>query len=188
MDEPLIRPDGFEDDVGASTKKIYGIKNYAHRFYESLSSPSEQFPRTRLACMSYSSKICMWTGLNLLLVGLTLILIGHLVPPREVLVSGQQNSHYAALDKDAANFNHNLGLCKRIGLIMFCCGGSLLIVTLLWPVLCPPTPMDADYWTDDRFVFDPDCRGESFGRSLKGGCIPSTHKIKSVQPCRGGRR
>ncbi|KAJ8876427.1 hypothetical protein PR048_020872 [Dryococelus australis] len=192
--EARVQLDGLEEDAGrgcggmkgTSCRLYFGVKNYLNQFYdpnsvdsvqgqgyyytededlEYLVDPEKEGPRRQRCCRGFWFRAGVWAGVNLLLVGMIALLVGYLTPPRDMVVGYHDNLEI--LDRWAIAFNHRLELCRLAGLAVFCCGGVLLLVTLLLASVRPrPT---RTLWRD--VIAEP-----------YTGTIPSTEQIKSVQP------
>lgn len=134
-------------DDGKACPDYFGVKSYLHNFYESVAvkNPSlyeeleggsggdyrylihPEKPR----CRTVWWKIAVWTGVNLLVVGAVIILVGYLVPRHQVVIG--QNDDLEVIDRSALRFNYNLDACKLVGLIVFCVGGTIVAIALLFP-------------------------------------------------------
>ncbi|XP_014662016.1 PREDICTED: neurensin-1-like [Priapulus caudatus] len=182
------------DKQSPTTCVDFGVRSYLHHFYESMAvrnphlyeelSRDEDFqylikPRRR-RCGSIWWKIGLWSGVNLVVFGLVAILVGYLVPQRPEVVDHQ--GYYDAISKNALRYNTNLDIFKLVGLIVFCIGGCLLAVSLLFPSFLYQ-------WCEDDLL-----ASEPFGISTKDTekeplsptekRVPGIPVVKGVQPQR----
>ena len=173
----------------------WGVRSYLHNFYEMhfykdptlyedeedehyLLSPN---PR-RKRCKSIWWKVFVWIGANFLIFGILGVLIGYLVPEHPVKVAAANNIE--VYDTDALRFNYNLDICKLVGLILFCTGGIILTVSLLFPSflyhLC-----EEDRRLDGAFKVSMFTDEKPMKHPLEAS-IPVTSKLSNVQPTRKG--
>lgn len=121
----------------------------------------------------------LWVGINLILLGVIALLVGHLTPARNTIVGHQENLEI--LDRWAIAFNRRLELCRLAGLVVFCCGGVVVMITLL----ISSYQQETTYYVmgatvvPEMFVGNP-----LIGRQqrLGAGRIPVTGSIRNVQP------
>ncbi|KAG8312986.1 uncharacterized protein LOC124354107 [Homalodisca vitripennis] len=120
----------------------YGIKSYLHDFYyppdkevlksgEFTQEDDFQFlvepGRRRWRGCWFRAGI--WVGVNLMLLGIIAMLVGHLTPARETIVS--QHENYTILDRWAVTYNNRLVICQLAGLASFTCGSIIVMLVLL---------------------------------------------------------
>ncbi len=124
-------------------------------------------------------------GLALLLLGIVLILIGNLTPTKKSIIGVQHNLEI--LDQQAIDFNKNIQMCQFLGLITFCAGGIVIMLTLLVSAyerecgchniqshVLYPSLIDSNAWI--RYAG---------GRSVSDNRIPLSEEIKAVQTEKG---
>ncbi|XP_063244131.1 uncharacterized protein LOC134543156 [Bacillus rossius redtenbacheri] len=199
--------DGLDEDVGrgcgsmksTSCRLYFGVKNYLNQFYDPNSIDSTQGQgyyytedddfeylmdpdkeqRHQRCCRGFWFRAGVWSGVNLLLVGVIALLVGYLTPPRDMVVGYQDNLEI--LDRWAIAFNHRLELCRLAGLTVFCCGGLVLLVTLALSSMLAGRRHGAEWRPTVGLTppSEPFVVGES---GLAAGNIPVTEQIKSVQP------
>lgn len=170
----------------------FGVKSYLHNLYETgFKDPSiyeeddyryllHPNPKRR-RCPPIWMKICIWTGVNLLLFGIIGILVGYLVPQKSVIGGKlKDDGSLAKIDHAAVQFNTTLDLFKLIGLILFCVGGVILALALLFPSFLAGQ-CDEDFNDEAIRVNVGD---EKAPLSPVDMAIPSTSKLKNVQPDR----
>lgn len=58
-------------------------------------------------------RVALWLGVNLMLVGIIAMLVGHLTTPRQTVVDQQDN--FTVLDRWAVTFNNRLVICQLAG-------------------------------------------------------------------------
>lgn len=205
--DPSLDKVDEEQEIGKESKKSsgglgcsdlsFGVKSYLHNFYDSrfYKDPNvyeddddyryllHPYPRKR-RCTSIWWKIFVWIGANFLIFGIIGVLVGYLVPEREVFVAAMDNMD--VIDKDAVSYNSNLYVFKLVGLILFCIGGLTLTVALLFPSFL------YQYFDDEK-------REKSFKVKASGGDevnhppgspleknIPVSGVVTNVQPERKG--
>lgn len=71
----------------------------------------------------------LWIGINITLIGITALLLGHFIPARNTIVGHQDNLQI--LDRSAIAFNRNLELCRFVGLVIICIGILVIMIILL---------------------------------------------------------
>lgn len=131
-------------------------------------------------CRSLWWKIAVWSGVNLLAVGIVVILVGYLVPRHAVVIGYQDDLE--VIDRSALRFNYNLDACKLIGLIVFCVGGTVVAVALLFPSFL------YQYCDEDWAVYaEPFKVGTSDEDDLPPQSptdkkIPATEEVTRIQP------
>ncbi|XP_049777519.1 nucleolar protein dao-5-like [Schistocerca cancellata] len=174
---------------GRKCPVYFGVKSYLHQFYDSDPSGLQSYEaylededdfeymvdpaKRRKSCCSQGLwfRAGIWGGANLLLIGMIAMLVGHLTPPRQVVL--ETGYDLEVLDRTAIAFNHRLELCRLVGLGVFCCGGMVLLITLLVSTIkhaqreptIPAAPLV-----------------EPFEASPSATKIPITERIKPVQP------
>uniref|UniRef100_A0A1B6CUW5 Neurensin-1 n=1 Tax=Clastoptera arizonana TaxID=38151 RepID=A0A1B6CUW5_9HEMI len=155
----------------------FGIRSYIHNFYD---VPDKDYNDGQYGQDDFEFLVepgkrrwkgCwfrtgLWVGVNLILLGLIALLVGHLTPVRNTIVGHQNNLEI--LDRWAIAFNRRLELCKLGGLTAFCVGGLVVMVTLLVSSYQP----EATYviGSSDAFTTSGEHR------------IPITGSVRSVQP------
>lgn len=172
----------------------FGVRSYLHHFYESMAvrnphlyeelSRDEDFqylikPRRR-RCGSIWWKVGMWSGVNLVAFGLVAILVGYLVPQRPEVTYHQ--GHYDAVSKNAVRYNSNLDICKLVGLIVFCVGGCVLAISLLFPSFLY-------HWCEDDLLASEPFRISTKNEEMEPLSptekrVPAIPVVKGVQPQR----
>ena len=85
-------------------------------------------------CEKTVSQIFLWVGVALLVFGVTGIVIGYLVPPKQTLIRAADNKNQAYVNESAEEYNATLEQCQLVGLILFCVGGATLAMALLFPL------------------------------------------------------
>ncbi|CAG2238970.1 neurensin-1-like [Mytilus galloprovincialis] len=172
----------------------FGVKSYLHEFYDpnsSVKDPSiyeedDDFalllnPRSRRRrCPPIWLKVCIWSGANLLLFGIVGILVGYTVPRKSMVTKLSEDQNLGYIDHSAVSFNTTLDLCKLVGLILFCSGGIIFAMSLLFPSFLT-SYCDDDVSEDSIRIPIAD---EKTPLSPIEMSIPSTSKVKSVQPNR----
>lgn len=119
-----------------------GVKSYLHQFYEYATEGNSNgkdaeciIKSQKFRVKSIWWKVALYTGIFLMIIGASAVLISYVVPRRLVLV--EEGEEFAVLDKEAVTFNHNLELLKLAGLATFCVGGvssslALIVASCCW--------------------------------------------------------
>jgi drug/metabolite transporter (DMT)-like permease len=83
-------------------------------------------------------KIILWFGSLLVISGFVLLLIGFILPQKQVNVddSSSRNSQVIIVDRQALAFNANLDATHLIGICLVIAGGILFTLSLLMPTFC----------------------------------------------------
>ncbi|XP_075225845.1 uncharacterized protein LOC142326990 isoform X2 [Lycorma delicatula] len=122
-------------------------------------------------------KVGLWGGINLLLLGIIALLVGHLTPPRETVVARVDNLEI--LDRSAMTFNSRLHLCRLAGITIFCIGGIVLMLTLL----ISSYQQDTTYYVmNTALVPDIFTRTQGPNQKIWVSRIPLSGTLKPVQP------
>lgn len=121
-------------------------------------------------------------GVAFLLVGIIIILIANLTPLKNPIVGIKHNLEI--LDQKAIAFNQKIEMCQFLGLIVFCAGGIVIMLTLLVATyeqecgcnnirnqILYPSLIDSNAWI--RYA-------EGYPTSYDGR-IPLSEEIKAVQ-------
>jgi len=185
-------------DSGNKTKRkrscpvYFGVKSYLHQFYDDhqFKDPSlyedddHQFllqpHRRHRRCAPVWWKIFLWVGVALLVFGVTGIVIGYLVPPKQTLIRAADNKNQAYVNESAEEYNATLEQCQLVGLILFCVGGATLAMALLFPLFL--THYCDEDTKDDPGIKVPlhDDTTDQVNPLQK--VIPASSHVKSVQP------
>lgn len=122
------------------------------------------------------------TGVCLLACGTIILLLGYLVPRKDVLLG--TTKEIGIVDVIANRFNRTLEWFKVLGLAIFCVGGFLLSTALLLPSLVGASCFENES-TDESAPFKVRIghTGDEDDEDDKSG-IPATEQVKSVQPRR----
>jgi hypothetical protein len=172
----------------------FGVKSYLHDFYDPSSTTKDPNiyeedddfalllnPRSRRRrCPPIWLKVCIWSGANLLLFGIVGILVGYTVPRKSPVTKLNEDKNLGYIDHNAVSFNSTLDLCKLVGLILFCSGGIIFAMSLLFPSFL--TNYCDDDVTEDSIRIP--LADEKTPLSPIEMSIPATSKVKSVQPNR----
>ncbi|XP_048761503.1 neurensin-1-like [Ostrea edulis] len=185
----------FGDDVPQQKKKgvcpyYFGVKSYLHNFYDSATYKDPSIyeddddryllnPHARRRrCRPIWLKVCIWIGVNLLVLGVLAILAGYFIPTKSIIRKGDNQDNVGYVDEEAVKFNTTLDLLKLVGLILFCVGGILLAVALMFPTFM--SNMCSDEIGEEAIRIQ--TGEEKPPLSPIEMTIPSTSKVKSVQP------
>lgn len=122
------------------------------------------------------------TGIVFLLIGIIVILVANLTPLKNPVVGIKHNLEI--LDQKAIAFNQKIETCQFLGLIIFCAGGIVIMLTLLVATyeqecgcnnirnqILYPSLIDSNAWI--RYV-------EGYPNSCDSR-IPLSEEIKAVQ-------
>lgn len=63
---------------------------------------------------NWGLRVALWVGVNLMLLGVIALLVGHLTAPRQPIVHQQDN--FTVLDRWAVAFNNRLVICQLAGM------------------------------------------------------------------------
>ncbi|XP_065256252.1 neurensin-1 [Emys orbicularis] len=112
----------------------YGVRSYLHQFYEdctaSIWEHEEDFQIQRSPSRWSSAfwKVGLISGVVFMLIGLTVLVVGFLVPPK---IEALEEDDFVVVDNHAIQFNGALDICKLAGAILFCIGGTTMAACLL---------------------------------------------------------
>ncbi|XP_061182480.1 neurensin-1-like [Saccostrea echinata] len=185
----------FSDDVLGEKKRscpyYFGVKSYLHNFYDSATYKDPSIyeedddnryllnPHARRRrCRPVWLKVCIWIGVNLLVLGVLAILAGYFIPTKPIISKGEKEDNVGYVDEDAVKFNTTLDLLKLVGLVLFCVGGILLAVALMFPTFM--SNMCSDEIGEEAIRIQ--MGEEKPPLSPIEMTIPATSKVKSVQP------
>ncbi|KFQ30196.1 PREDICTED: neurensin-1 [Merops nubicus] len=112
----------------------YGVRSYLHQFYEDCTASiweyedDFQIQRSPSRWSSAFWKVGLVSGTAFMLVGLTVLVVGFLVPPK---IEALGRDDFVVVDARAVQFNGALDVCKLAGAILFCLGGSVVAACLM---------------------------------------------------------
>ncbi|XP_019399721.1 PREDICTED: neurensin-1 isoform X2 [Crocodylus porosus] len=112
----------------------YGVRSYLHQFYEDCTASiwededDFQIQRSPSRWSSAFWKVGLISGTVLMLIGLTVLMVGFLVPPKIEALGAED---FVVVDTHAIQFNGSLDICKLAGAILFCIGGTTMAACLL---------------------------------------------------------
>ncbi|CAM5110543.1 unnamed protein product [Natator depressus] len=112
----------------------YGVRSYLHQFYEDCTASiwehenDFQIQRSPSRWSSAFWKVGLISGVVFMLIGLTVLVIGFLVPPK---IEALEEEDFVVVDNHAIQFNGALDICKLAGAILFCIGGTTMAACLL---------------------------------------------------------
>lgn len=170
----------------------FGVKSYLHQFYDDhqFKDPSlyedddHQFllqpHRRHRRCAPVWWKVFMWIGMVLLVFGVTGIVIGYLVPPKQTLIRAAGDRSHAYVNEGADEYNATLEQCQLVGLVLFCVGGATLAMALLFPSFLA-------HYCDEDTKDDPGIKVPLQDEAAEPVSplqmvIPASSRVKSVQP------
>ncbi|XP_054285663.1 uncharacterized protein LOC129002114 [Macrosteles quadrilineatus] len=184
-----------EEPARARCPIYYGIKSYIHDFYdppdrevfksgEYIQEDDFQFlvepgKRRWRGCWL---RVGLWVGVNLMLVGIIAMLVGHLTAPRDTVV--HQQDHYTVLDSWAVTYNNRLIICQLAGLIGFTSGGVIVMLVLL--VSSYQQDQARSYYVMAATVVPETFVGNPIAGPKEGWGshrIPLSGVVRGVQPC-----
>ncbi|KAH1177699.1 neurensin-1 [Mauremys mutica] len=112
----------------------YGVRSYLHQFYEDCTASiwehedDFQIQRSPSRWSSAFWKVGLISGVVFMLIGLTVLVVGFLVPPK---IEALEEEDFVVVDNHAIQFNRALDICKLAGAILFCIGGTTMAACLL---------------------------------------------------------
>ncbi|CAM4508082.1 unnamed protein product [Lepidochelys olivacea] len=112
----------------------YGVRSYLHQFYEDCTASiwehenDFQIQRSPSRWGSAFWKVGLISGVVFMLIGLTVLVVGFLVPPK---IEALEEEDFVVVDNHAIQFNGALDICKLAGAILFCIGGTTMAACLL---------------------------------------------------------
>ncbi|XP_055430515.1 neurensin-1 [Bubalus kerabau] len=115
----------------------YGVRSYLHQFYEDCTTSiweyedDFQIQRSPNRWSSVFWKVGLISGTVFVILGLTVLAVGFLVPPK-IEAFGEAN--FVVVDTHAVQFNGALDMCKLAGAVLFCIGGTSMAGCLLMSV------------------------------------------------------
>lgn len=120
--------------------KWYGVRSYLHLFYEDCAGAipdddmgSVQNSHFHRGCHALLWKVCLSTGMLLLLIGMAALATGALVPPR---LEGITEGQFVVVDQKAVEYNQALMICKVVGIILCAAAGVLVASSVVSSILC----------------------------------------------------
>ncbi|KAF7483891.1 neurensin-1 [Marmota monax] len=115
----------------------YGVRSYLHQFYEDCTASiweyedDFQIQRSPSPWSSVFWKVGLISGTVFVILGLTVLAVGFLVPPK---IEAFGEADFVVVDRHAVQFNGALDLCKLAGAVLFCIGGTSMAGCLLMSV------------------------------------------------------
>ncbi|KAM9165083.1 neurensin-1 isoform 1-T2 [Pangshura tecta] len=112
----------------------YGVRSYLHQFYEDCTASiwehedDFQIQRSPSRWSSAFWKVGLISGVVFMLIGLTVLVVGFLVPLK---IEALEEEDFVVVDNHAIQFNRALDICKLAGAILFCIGGTTMAACLL---------------------------------------------------------
>ncbi|XP_006134051.1 neurensin-1 [Pelodiscus sinensis] len=112
----------------------YGVRSYLHQFYEDCTASiwehedDFQIQRSPSRWSSAFWKVGLISGVVFMLIGLTVLVVGFLVPPK---IEALEEEDFVVVDNHAIQYNGALDICKLAGAILFCIGGTTMAACLL---------------------------------------------------------
>ncbi|XP_006145173.1 neurensin-1 [Tupaia chinensis] len=115
----------------------YGVRSYLHQFYEGCTTSiwecedDFQIQRSPNRWSSVLWKVGLTSGTVFVILGLTVLAVGFLVPPK---IEAFGEADFVVVDAQAVQFNGALDACKLAGAVLFCVGGTSMAGCLLMSV------------------------------------------------------
>ncbi|XP_061851461.1 neurensin-1 [Colius striatus] len=112
----------------------YGVRSYLHQFYEDCTASiweyedDFQIQRSPSRWSSTFWKVGLISGTAFMLIGVAVLVVGFLVPPK---IEALGRDDFVVVDARAVQFNGSLDVCRLAGAILFCLGGSTVAACLL---------------------------------------------------------
>ncbi|XP_069469673.1 neurensin-1 [Ambystoma mexicanum] len=168
----------------------YGVRSYLHQFYEDCTASIWEYDddfhiqRSPSRWSSVFWKVGLIFGVVFLLVGLTVLSVGFLVPSK-IEAFGEED--FVVVDSHAIQFNSALDICKLTGAILFCIGGTAIAACLLMSAFAKSYSKEEQY-LQQRFkerIADMKAHAQPVTKAPAPGesKIPVTlSKVQNVQP------
>nr|AAL14639.1 vesicular membrane protein P24 [Homo sapiens] len=112
----------------------YGVRSYLHQFYEDCTASiweyedDFQIQRSPNRWSSVFWKVGLISGTVFVILGLTVLAVGFLVPPK---IEAFGEADFVVVDTHAVQFNSALDMYKLAGAVLFCIGGTSMAGCLL---------------------------------------------------------
>nr|XP_044988858.1 neurensin-1 [Jaculus jaculus] len=135
--------------AGEGGHQRYGVRSYLHQFYEDCTASiwehgdDFQIQKSPNRWSSVFWKVGLISGTVFVVLGLTVLAVGFLVPPK---IEAFGEADFVVVDKQAVRFNGALDLCKLAGAVLFCIGGTSMAGCLLMSVFAK------SYSREERFL------------------------------------
>ncbi|XP_067393551.1 neurensin-1 [Emydura macquarii macquarii] len=168
----------------------YGVRSYLHQFYEDCTASiweyedDFQIQRSPSRWSSAFWKVGLISGVVFMLIGLTVLVVGFLVPPK---IEALEEEGFVVVDNHAIQFNGALDICKLAGAILFCIGGTTMAACLLMSAFAKSYSKEEKY-LQQRFkerIADIKAHAQPVTKAPAPGesKIPVTlSKVQNVQP------
>lgn len=185
----------YQKTVGESTGcyQYFGIRSHLHHFYDYEDKNDEAAnyllqPKKTKRCSPVLWKILLWFGINTLVFGAVLILIGHFTARQPILHPVNASGRFAIVDRRAGRINLALDVLGTVGIISFCIAGVLIVIAVLLPTYFN------EYCFEDRMIaseLDDESVHSAAGytslpeeppSSPVERTVPVTQRIENVQP------
>ncbi|KAM5298332.1 neurensin-1 [Ctenodactylus gundi] len=169
----------------------YGVRSYLHQFYEdctaSIWEDEEDFQVQRSPnwWSSVLWKVGLISGTVFVILGLTVLAVGFLVPPK---IEAFGEADFVVVDTHAVQFNGALDVCKLAGAVLFCIGGTSMAGCLLLSVFAKGSYSKEEKLLQRRFkerIADIKAHTQPITKAPGPGetKIPVTlSKVQNVQP------
>lgn len=178
-----------------TTKKqeFFGVRSYVHTFYEAMAMDNPHMyeetgnhfeyitpiRKRRKQILCWRALFC--SGMLVLTMGLTAILVGFLVPKRKEVVDVQEDIEI--INRADQAFNQDLDICKIVGIVLFCTGGIMVTIVLLALLLMKKHRME-DPLSEEIPMAEPDTDIEPGPGTPIDVKVPATEELTAVQPKR----
>lgn len=180
-------------------RDYFGVRSYLHNFYETYGTEANMDhrfvydvhkQRSTGHCRGQWWRTMAMFGAGCLVIGVITISVGFLTPQRPIII-GQMldDSGRQLVDRDAANFDFKLEVCRLVGLTMFSAGGLILAASLMIPTFLYRYCGDGVEYGDNDQVTAVMVQVDEGGMEDAAllpvkAAVPATEKITEVQPPR----
>ncbi|XP_061486137.1 neurensin-2 [Rhineura floridana] len=169
--------------------KWYGVRSYLHLFYEDCTGASLEddvhAPTASPASSGWASvlwKVTLSAGTLLLLTGALALATGYLLHPK---LEGIGEAEFVVLDQQAVEYNHALGICRAVGIVLCAMAGALLVACVLSSGLCRINRDDKDTEEQLSPILQQSPPGQQGTIVTAAALVPfRALKVQSVQPKR----
>lgn len=185
--EQLSSQDRRGVDLGCY--RYFGIRSHLHHFYDygqgagecESQNPLLQ-PKKSKRCSPLLWKIVLWFGVIFLIIGASLILVGHFTPRRQLLNLDPDNKRFASVDVHSESFNNALDSLGTLGITLFCIGGALIVIAVILPTQCSEFCLDEDDTEDSATQASYMRLPSQEPLTPVDKTVPATQVLASVQP------
>lgn len=177
----------------AKKQEFFGVRSYVHTFYEAMAMDNPHMYEETGSHFEYITpirkrrkQIICWratfcSGMLILTMGLTAILVGFLVPKRKEVVDVQEDIEI--INRADQAFNQDLDICKIVGMVLFCVGGIMVTIVLLALILMKKHRME-DPLAEEIPMNERETDTEPGPGTPIDVKVPVTEELTTVQPKR----